>query len=63
MIVLINLLSSLINKHNAENVLSMLLRNMVTRLSNIVQSISIDIDDYGCLILDNNTNDLPYRSY
>lgn len=32
----------------------MLLRNMVTRLSNIVQSISMDIDDYGRLILDNN---------
>ncbi|EER22524.1 MULTISPECIES: magnesium transporter CorA family protein [spotted fever group] len=46
------------NKHNAENILFMLLRNMVTRLSNIVQLISMDIDDYGCLILDNNINDL-----
>ncbi|BDU59610.1 hypothetical protein FLA4_00200 [Candidatus Rickettsia kotlanii] len=46
------------NKHNAENILFMLLRNMVTRLSNIVQSISIDIDDYGRLILDNNINGL-----
>ncbi len=46
------------NKYNAENILFMLLRNMVTRLSNIVQSISMDIDDYGRLILDNNINDL-----
>ncbi|KJW05098.1 magnesium transporter CorA family protein [Rickettsia argasii] len=46
------------NKHNAENILFMLLRNMVTRLSNIVQSISMDIDDYGRLILDNKINDL-----
>ncbi|ARD87112.1 magnesium transporter [Rickettsia amblyommatis] len=47
------------NTHNAENILFMLLRNMVTRLSNIVQSISMDIDDYGrLLILDNNINDL-----
>ncbi|XVN40966.1 MAG: CorA family divalent cation transporter [Rickettsia endosymbiont of Argas persicus] len=45
-------------KYNAEHVLFMLLRNMVTKLSNVVQSVSVDIDDYGRLILDNNLNDL-----
>ncbi|WP_341787639.1 magnesium transporter CorA family protein [Rickettsia endosymbiont of Cantharis rufa] len=45
-------------KYSAEHVLFMLLRNMVTKLSNVVQSVSMDIDDYGRLILDNNINDL-----
>lgn len=45
-------------KYSAEHVLFMLLRNMVTKLSNVVQSVSMDIDDYGHLILDNNINDL-----
>jgi len=48
----------LVNKYNAENILFMLLRNMVTKLSNVVQSVSVDIDNYGRLILDNNINDL-----
>lgn len=48
----------LMYKYNAEHVLFMLLRNMVTKLSNVVQSISTDIDDYGRLILDNDLNDL-----
>ncbi|WP_341792384.1 magnesium transporter CorA family protein [Rickettsia endosymbiont of Gonocerus acuteangulatus] len=45
-------------KYTAEHMLFMLLRNMVTGLSNVVQSVSMDIDDYGRLILDNNLNDL-----
>lgn len=46
------------NNYSAEHILFMLFRNMVTKLSNVVQSISTDIDDYGRLILDNNLNDL-----
>ncbi|HJD56140.1 MAG TPA: magnesium transporter CorA family protein [Rickettsia endosymbiont of Pyrocoelia pectoralis] len=45
-------------KYSAENILFMLLRNMVTRLSNVVQSVSVEIDDYGRIILDNDINDL-----
>ncbi len=45
-------------KYTAEHMFFMLLRNMVTGLSNVVQSVSMDIDNYGRLILDNNQNDL-----
>lgn len=45
-------------KYTAENILFMLLRNMVTSLSNVVQSISVEIDVYGRIILDNDINDL-----
>lgn len=45
-------------KYTAEHILFMLLRNMVTKLSNVVQSVSIDIDDYGRLILDNDIKNI-----
>lgn len=44
--------------YTAENILFVLMRNIVTHLSNVVQSISTRIDNYGRVILDDNLNNL-----